>query len=167
MIDMITLMENVEWIGSDHIGQWCNEDRTRHTLLSKALSKNLAYTIEDNDIDPQDVIDEYRKKYPRDELTSKTDILLDDYCIKIAANVFKQWYYSIWPPEETVESHMSTDLAIAVQCSRELYNGGDLAEKSAPKQNKEIRKWLKETHPEIQGKINRSDRIRLIVTHAP
>ena len=164
-MDMVTLMENVEWIGSEHIGQWCNEDRTRHTLLSEALSKNLAYTIEDNDIDPQDVIDEYREKYPRDESTSRTDILLNEYCIKLAANVFKQWYYSIWPPEETVESHMSTDLAIAVQCSHELYNDGDLAEKSAIEQNTKIKKWLKDKHPEIQGQIRRHERIMLIVKH--
>ena len=78
--------------------------------------------------------------------------------------MFKQWYYSIWPPEDTVESHMSTDLAIAVRCSRELYNGGDLAEKSATIQNKDIGEWLKKNHPKIKG--NAYKRIKLFVSHA-
>jgi hypothetical protein len=37
MIDMVTLMENVEWIGSHDIRLWCDEDPTRSTLLREAM----------------------------------------------------------------------------------------------------------------------------------
>ena len=37
MIDMVTLMRNVEWIGSDDIRRWCDENPTRYTLLLEAM----------------------------------------------------------------------------------------------------------------------------------
>ena len=204
MIDMVTLMENVEWISSGDIREWCDEDPTRHTLLLEALNKDLEYSIEDDGTDRCDLIGQHEMKPGSADCTQEgkplasnskeiiegdgtdhrglTDqreikhgsddcthqrILLACNRIEIEAKVFKQWYYSIWPPEDTVESHMSRDLKIAVQCCRDLYRDGDLSEKSATIQNKEIKKWLKNNHPEIQSQPKRHDRIMLIVKHAP
>ena len=62
MIDMVTLMDNVEWIGSHDIRRWCDEDPTRSTLLLKALNKGIEYSIEDDGTDHRDLIDQHEMK---------------------------------------------------------------------------------------------------------
>jgi len=177
MIDMDTLMEKVEWLDGGNIKKWCDEDPARFTLLHEALmntefGENVSFHSRSDTECSYDSVGIFYHDHPEFE-HDKSGVansafftwMLHGGHITINARIFKEWYYNIWPSNDITEPHMSNVLKVAIQCSRDLYGDGDLAEQSGTVQNKHIKTWLKNC-PAFTGWTDKKESaVMSVVTH--